>query len=94
MELLPYLRENDSLLMSYRPLGRGTLTKPGYKILDELAERYQKSRAQIALNWLINQENVITIPKAINPIHLLDNIGALGWKLSIDDELSLTDSFI
>jgi diketogulonate reductase-like aldo/keto reductase len=94
MELLPYLRENDSLLISYRPLGRGTLTNPGYKTLDELAERYQKSRAQIALNWLINQEKVITIPKSINPIHLLDNIGALGWKLSLDDELSLTDSFI
>jgi diketogulonate reductase-like aldo/keto reductase len=94
MELLPYLRKNDSTLISYRPLGRGALTKTGYNTLDELAERYQKSRAQIALNWLINQENVITIPKSINPIHLLENIGALGWKLSLDDELSLADSFI
>jgi diketogulonate reductase-like aldo/keto reductase len=56
--------------------------------------KYQKSQAQIALNWLINQENVVTIPKSTNPVHLLDNIGAVGWRLALDDELALADSFI
>jgi diketogulonate reductase-like aldo/keto reductase len=88
------LIENNATLISYRPLARGTLTNPGHKILDDLADKYQKSRAQIAINWIINQKNVITIPKSSNPVHLLDNIGALGWKLAIDDELTLIDSFI
>ena len=94
MELLPYMRENGTTLISYRPLARGLLAKPGNRVLDELAEKYQKSQAQIALNWLINQENVVTIPKSINPVHLLDNIGAVGWSLALDDELALIDSFI
>lgn len=94
INLLPHMIENNATLISYRPIARGALTRPGYKILDDLAEKYQKSRAQIALNWIINQKNVITIPKSSNPVHLLDNVGALGWKLAIDDELTLTDSFI
>jgi diketogulonate reductase-like aldo/keto reductase len=94
MELLPYLQDNNMTLISYSPLGRGALTRPGYRVLDELSEKYQKSRAQLALNWLINQKNVITIPKSTNPIHLLDNIGAVGWKLTNSDELTLRDSFI
>jgi diketogulonate reductase-like aldo/keto reductase len=94
MELLPYMRENGTTLISYRPLARGLLAKPGNRVLDELAEKYQKSQAQIALNWLINQMNVVTIPKSVNPVHLLDNIGAVGWSLALDDEIALADSFI
>jgi diketogulonate reductase-like aldo/keto reductase len=94
MELLPYMQDNNMTLISYSPLGRGALTRPGYRVLDEMSEKYQKSRAQLALNWLINQKKVITIPKSTNPIHLLDNIGAVSWKLTNSDELTLRDSFI
>lgn len=94
MELLPYMRETGTTLISYRPLARGTLAKPGNRVLDDLSMKYQKSQAQIALNWLINQENVVTIPKSTSPVHLLDNIGAVGWRLALDDELALADSFI
>jgi diketogulonate reductase-like aldo/keto reductase len=94
IELLPYIRKKDATLISYRPLGRGSLTRAGYKALDELAERYQKSRAQIALNWLISQKDVITIPMSMNPVHLMENIGAVDWKLTLDDKLTLADSFI
>ena len=94
MELLPYMRETETTLISYRPLARGTLAKLGNRVLDDLSMKYQKSQAQIALNWLINQDNVVTIPKSTNPVHLLDNIGAVGWRLALDDELALADSFI
>ena len=94
MELLPYMRETETMLIGYRPLARGILSKPGNMVLDDLSMKYQKSQAQIALNWLINQENVVTIPKSTNPVHLLENIGAVGWRLALDDELALADSFI
>ena len=84
-ETLPYCQENGIILMAEKPVERGVLTKPGIPILDEIAEKYGKTQAQVAINWLINQKNVITIPKASNIKHLKENIGALGWKLEPED---------
>jgi diketogulonate reductase-like aldo/keto reductase len=92
--LLPYMQEDDMTLIAYRPLGRGSLLQNDNKVLVEIAEKYKKSLAQVALNWLITQENVVAIPKSSNPIHLLDIMGAVGWEMSIEDSLTLSDSFI
>jgi diketogulonate reductase-like aldo/keto reductase len=92
--LLPYLQEEDMTLIAYRPLARGDLAQPGNKVLDDMAKKYQKSQSQVALNWLISQGNVLAIPKSSNPIHLLDIMGAVGWKMSTEDSLTLADSFI
>lgn len=93
-ELLPYCRENDVILIAYTPLAKGNLARPGNLVLDELAEKYGKTQAQISLNWLILQEKVIAIPKATNPDHLRDNIGATDWEIDTDDLQRLTNSFI
>ena len=86
-ELLPYCREQGILLMAYQPLKRGLLatTGPGHQVLDEMVEKYEKSHAQIALRWLLDQERVVTIPKMTKPDHLHDNLGALGWHLDQED---------
>jgi len=81
-------------MIAYRPLGRGILAKPGNKALDEVAEKYGKSHAQVALNWLISQENVVAIPKSSNPVHLLDIVGAVGWELGLEDSIRLSQAFI
>lgn len=84
-EVLPYCQENDMLLTAYSPVDRGTLTRPGIPLLDELAQKYKKTQAQISINWLISKKNVITIPKTSNLDHLKDNLGAVGWKMSKED---------
>lgn len=89
-ELLEYCRFKDILLIGYSPLGKGELTRPGYEILDEMCEKYGKTPSQVALNWLISQENVITIPKASSKRHLEENRGALGWLLSEADHEKLS----
>lgn len=91
---LPYMDGAGVTLISYSPLAKGRLAQKGNKVLDQIAEKYQKTPAQIALNWLITQENVVTIPKSSNPIHLLEMQDAMGWKLALDDALNLSDSFI
>jgi len=93
MELLPNCRKTGVLLVAYRPLGRGILTQQGHTVLDQLAEKYGKTRSQIALNWLISQEGVITIPKSVNPLHLMEFIGAEGWSFEEDDWDYLANSF-
>ncbi len=55
-----------------------------------LAEKYGKTPAQIALNWLISYSDVIVpIPGAKKPEHVEDNAGAMGWRLSSDDWMIL-----
>jgi aryl-alcohol dehydrogenase-like predicted oxidoreductase len=57
--------------------------------LKQLGEKYHKSPVQIALNWLMVQENVIPIPGAKNPRQAAENAGAIGWELSKEDAQEL-----
>ena len=92
-ELLPYCMENNVMLIAYTPLAKGRLAKPGYAVLDSLAEKYGRTQAQVSLNWLISQENVVAIPKASRLGHLRDNLGSLGWRLSEEDSGRLSEAF-
>jgi len=83
--LLKYCQENDVLLEAWRPLHYGQLGVKGIKIMDELALKYNKKPAQIALNWLISQDNVFTIVKASSIHHLEENIKAVNWKMEKKD---------
>ncbi len=94
MELLPYLRSRESLLIAYKPLGLGSLLNAGNRVLAEMADRYGKTPAQVALNWVISHEGVVAIPKSSNPLHLLENAGAVGWSLGDEDMALLADSFV
>ena len=84
-ELLPFCQKNEIMLTAYSPLGHGALVKKKIPLLDALAKKYNKTSVQIALNWLISKDWVITIPKASNIKHVEENFGAVGWKLSKED---------
>lgn len=59
--------------------------------LQELGEKYDKTPAQIALNWLMAQDNVIPIPGAKNARQAQENGGALTFSLSADEVAKLED---
>jgi diketogulonate reductase-like aldo/keto reductase len=83
-EIIPYCQKNDIIIMAYRPIERGLLLKSN-PILDELSKKYNKTKAQIAINWLVSKKGIITIPKSTNIEHLKENLGAVGWNLSDED---------
>jgi aryl-alcohol dehydrogenase-like predicted oxidoreductase len=58
----------------------------------ELADKYQVSPAQIALNWVIHFQSdmVVAIPGASQPEQAKDNVGAMRFKLT-QDELNYLD---
>lgn len=89
-EIIPYCQENNIIIMAYRPLERGFLLNP-HPVLDELSKKYERTKAQIAINWLISKENVITIPKSTNIEHLKENSDAVGWSMSGEDIRSLDE---
>jgi aryl-alcohol dehydrogenase-like predicted oxidoreductase len=54
---------------------------PILRVMQELGAKYQKTPAQVALNWLIAQGDVIPIPGAKTAAQAIENAGALGWSL-------------
>lgn len=79
-DLLEYSYDHDFLITAYSPLAQGEALRN--KKLNEIAQEYGKTPAQIALRWLIEQENVVAIPKASSDQHLKDNIDIFDFKLS------------
>lgn len=59
---------------------------PVISLLRQLGEKHDRTVAQVALNWLIAQGNVVAIAGAKTAAQVRQNAGALGWKLS-DDEI-------
>ncbi|WP_017654091.1 aldo/keto reductase [Fortiea contorta] len=59
---------------------------PVIYLLRQLGEKYDRTPAQVALNWLIAQGNVIPIAGAKTAEQVKQNAGALGWRLN-DDEV-------
>lgn len=58
---------------------------PVLDTLRAIAQAYDRTPAQVALNWLIAQGNVIPIPGAKNADQARQNAGALGWSLEQKD---------
>ncbi|TVP58258.1 MAG: aldo/keto reductase [Nodularia sp. (in: Bacteria)] len=58
---------------------------PVISLLNSLGEKYDRTPAQVALNWLIAQGNVIPIAGVKTAEHVKQNAGALGWELNSDE---------
>lgn len=54
---------------------------PLLQALKEIGDRRDRTPAQVALNWLIGQGNVVPLPGAKNAQQATQNAGALGWQL-------------
>lgn len=88
LDLLDYSYDNDFLITAYSPLAQGKVLEND--LLNEIAEEHGKTPAQVSLRWLIEQENVITIPKASSREHLQQNIDIFDFELS-DEEFEKID---
>ena len=82
-DLLDYAAENDLMVTAYSPLAQGEALQEA--LIQDLAKKYGKSPAQIALRWLIEQEQVIVIPKSTNRQHLEENLDIYDFILEDDD---------
>lgn len=79
-DLLDYSYDGDFLVTAYSPLAQGEVINNNELI--EIGKEYGKSAAQIALRWLIEQENVIVIPKTSTAERLKENLDIYDFELS------------
>ena len=86
--LLPWQREHHVPLIAYSPLGRGP--KMGSTMMKneavlQVAEEHEASAYQILLAWVMQQPDVLAIPKSSSSKHLLSNLKALDIELTPED---------
>lgn len=80
--LREYLRERNIAAEAWGPLARGAVLNEG--VLLELAQRYQKTPAQIALRWHL-QHGTIFIPKSSTPSRIEENADIYDFELTSED---------
>jgi diketogulonate reductase-like aldo/keto reductase len=89
IEVHPYLdqakvlaacRGHGMVTTAYCPLARGRLfTDP---VIAEIAQEKRRTIAQVALRWLIQQGNIVPIPRSSNPRRIAENIAVFDFVLS------------
>lgn len=86
--LAKYLKEHGILLESWYPLGSGSAGLFSEKIVTSLAEKYQRSPAQILLRWHV-EEGYLPIPGTKNPLHAAENADIFDFSLTPEELSSL-----
>ncbi len=89
--VLPWCRSRGVPVMAYSSLDQGRLRSDG--ALTAVATRHGVTPHQVALAWVLRQDGVLTIPKAVTPAHVRQNRAALDLSLTPEDLAELDRSF-
>lgn len=81
-EMLDYANENAIVLQAYSPLTR--MRRLDDQTLATIAERYDKTPAQILLRWDL-QHGIVPLPKAGSRDHLEENLDVFDIRLAKED---------
>jgi diketogulonate reductase-like aldo/keto reductase len=95
-DLLPQCWARGIAIMAYSPFVNAppALTKLlKNPTLNSLAAEHDATPAQIALAWLLHQQGVVAIPKAVKPEHIQANRKAYDIRLSPADRAALDRAF-
>ena len=76
-------RRRGLIFTAYCPLGRGRLLRD--PVLADIAVRKGRSVAQVALRWLVQQGNIVPIPRSSNPGRIAENLRVFDFALTEDE---------
>ncbi|MBT2691874.1 aldo/keto reductase [Bacillus sp. ISL-55] len=81
-ELLEFCKAEGIQLEAWSPLKQGELLSE--PTIVEIAEKHQKSPAQVILRWDLQNE-VVTIPKSIKEHRIIENADIFDFELTVED---------
>ncbi|MGE8066643.1 aldo/keto reductase [Pseudomonas sp. NPDC089569] len=91
-DLLPWCQQQSMPVMAYCPIGQGGQMLAN-AVLKQVASRHGVTPAQVSLAWLVRQNGVIAIPKAVRPEHVRLNAQAGALQLDAGDLEALDQAF-
>lgn len=81
-EVIAYCKEKGIAIEAYSPFGTGKIFE--VKELQELANKYNKSIAQICVRYSLDK-GYIPLPKSVTPSRIKSNIEVFDFKLDKED---------
>ncbi|WP_159559906.1 aldo/keto reductase [Streptococcus halichoeri] len=81
-EVIDYCRARDIVLEAWSPLGQGEIFNN--PTMQELAQKYHKTIAQVALAWSA-YEGFLPLPKSVHEERIKENLDFLDIELSKED---------
>jgi diketogulonate reductase-like aldo/keto reductase len=87
-DVVDYCRERDILLQAYSPLGVAKVLEVPELIT--LAEKYEKTIAQICIRWSL-QRGYNPLPKSVSPARIKENADVFDFGLTADDVQLIAD---
>jgi diketogulonate reductase-like aldo/keto reductase len=81
-EILPYCEKTKVTLIAYSPLAQGAISK---SIPKRILQKYKMTPAQVMLNWVTRNQQVVAIPKATNLSHLEENVSSVSKRFSASE---------
>lgn len=83
-ELVEYCQRRNIRMESWSPFTRGLTDLLHDRKLEIIAEKYNKTTAQIVLRWNI-QRGIVPLPKSTDPVHQKMNLDVFDFSLDEDD---------
>jgi 2,5-diketo-D-gluconate reductase B len=82
-KVLAACRRLGIVFTAYCPLARGRVFHDS--TLKELAEKRERSVAQIVLRWIMQQGNIAAIPRSANPKHMAESLKVFDFELTKEE---------
>jgi 2,5-diketo-D-gluconate reductase A len=79
-----FMKDNNVQIESWGPFAEGKNNMFQNEILASIAEKYNKSVAQVILRWL-TQRGVVAIPKSVRKERIIENFNIFDFELSQED---------
>lgn len=79
-----FLKSYNAKIMAWGPIAQGSKEMLSSAVLVEIAAKYHKTVAQVALRWLI-QRDIIVIPKSTHRERMEENINIFDFRLTKEE---------
>lgn len=84
-----FMKENNVQIESWAPFAEGKNNLFQNEVLASIAEKHNKSVAQVVLRWL-TQRDVVVIPKSVRIERIKENFNIFDFELNQEDIESIT----
>jgi len=84
IESAQFMKENNVQIQSWGPFAEGKNNMFQNEILVSIAEKHNKSVAQVILRWL-TQRGVVAIPKSVRKERIIENFNIFDFELGQED---------
>ncbi|AIQ23092.1 aldo/keto reductase [Paenibacillus sp. FSL H7-0737] len=88
IENAEFMKENNVQIESWAPFAEGKNNLFQNELLVSIAEKYNKSVAQVILRWLTQRE-IVVIPKSVRKERIIENFNIFDFELSQEDMASI-----